>query len=188
MDLLVAGILLWSGVHYIPGFMPGLKKSLVEKFGNGYRGLFTLLIVLSLVMIVFGWRSSEIEIIYDPVPSALQLTSVLMLISLYLFGAAQGASNIKRFIRHPMLTAVIVWGVAHLLSNGDSRSIILFGGMIIWAISEILIINKREDAYDAPGAVPMKNDVKKIIIACVVYAVLVFGHPYFTGMPVMGAM
>ena len=30
-------------------------------------------------------------------------------------------------MRHPQLTAVIVWAVAHLLVNGDLASIVLFG-------------------------------------------------------------
>lgn len=188
MDLLLAGVLLWSGVHYIPGFLPNVKAKMVEKLGGGYRGAFSLLIVLSIVMIVFGWRSAEIEVIYDPIPNATQVTSVMMIVFLYLMGAAHGASNIKRFVRHPMLTGVIVWGLGHLLSNGESRSIILFAGMVIWAISEILIINKREGPYEAPGPVPIKNDFKKIVIAFVIYAVLVFGHPYFAGVPVMAPM
>ena len=43
MDMLFAGILLWSAVHYIPSLMPALKVTLVEKLGNGYRGVFTQL-------------------------------------------------------------------------------------------------------------------------------------------------
>ena len=110
MDMLLAGVLLWSGVHYIPGLLPNLKIKLVEKLGKGYRGVFSLLIVGSIVLMVFGWKSAIPEVIYDPLPNAVQLTSVLMILTFYLFGAAHGPSNIKRYIRHPMLTAVIVWG------------------------------------------------------------------------------
>ena len=185
MDMLLAGILLWSGVHYVPGFLPNVRASLIEKLGNGYRGLFSILIVASITLMVFGWRASTPEFIYAPLENKALITSILMILSFYLLGAANGPSNAKRYIRHPMLTGVIVWGGAHLLANGDSRSIILFGGMIIWAISEILIINKREGEWQKPAPSPIKSDIIKLIIAIVLYVGIVFAHPYIAGVPVM---
>ncbi len=186
MIMLFLGILLWSGVHYIPSLAPNFRSGLIEKLGNGYRGLFSATVVASIVLLVFGWKSMEPEILYDPLPDAVQIASVLMIIAFYLFAAAHGPSNIKRITRHPMLMGVIVWGVAHLIANGDSRSALLFGGMIIWAIVEILAINRRDGDYEKPEPAPMKKDVIKVIAAIVVYGVLVFAHPYFTGVPVMG--
>ncbi len=184
MQMLLIGVLLWSGVHYIPGFMPDFKKKLVEKLGNAYKGVFALAIVGSIVLIVMGWKSTEVEVLYDPIIDA-GAVSVAMVVAFYLFAAAHGPSNVKRFIRHPMLTGVIVWGGAHLLANGENRSIVLFAGMIIWAVSEIFIINKREGAYEVPGPAPIMKDVIKIVAAVVIFSVMVFAHPYFAGVPVM---
>jgi uncharacterized membrane protein len=111
-----------------------------------------------------------------------------MLISIFLLGAANGPSNIKRYLRHPMLAGIVVWGSAHLIANGDSRSMVLFGGMIIWALLEMIIINKRDGAYERPESVPYKKDAIKMVIAIVVYTVFVFLHPYITGVPITGAM
>ena len=47
-------------------------------------------------------------------------------------------------IRHPQLTAVKLWAVAHLLVNGDSASLLLFGGLLVWAVLEVVIINKQD--------------------------------------------
>lgn len=184
MQLLLMGILLWSGVHYIPGFMPNVKEKMIEVLGNAYRGVFALLIITSIVLIVLGWKSAEVEVLYDPIIDA-QGVSVAMLITFFLFASAHGAGNVKRFLRHPMLTGVIIWGGAHLLANGENRSIVLFAGMIIWAVSEIIIINKREGAYEAPGPAPIMKDVIKGLIALVVFSVVVFAHPYIAGVPVM---
>ncbi len=185
MNMLLAGVILWSGVHYVPGFLPNVRANLIEKMGNGYRGLFSILIISSILLMVFGWRASAPEYVYEPLENPAQITSILMIMSFYLFGAANGPSNAKRYIRHPMLTGVIVWGIGHLIANGDSRSIILFGGMIIWAVSEILIINKREGEWEKPDASPVKSDIIKLIIAIVLYGVIVFAHPYIAGVPVM---
>lgn len=185
MDMLLGGVLLWSFVHYIPGLLPNLKIKLVDMLGKAYRGVFSLLMVGSIVLMVMGWKAAVPEAIYEPLLSTAQLTGVLMIVSFYLFAAAHGPSNAKRYIRHPMLTGVIVWGAAHLLVNGDDRSIILFGGMIIWAAAEILVINKREGDYVKPEAVPMKKDIIKLVVAIVIYAVVVFIHPYIAGVPAM---
>lgn len=185
MDLLLGGIIVWSGVHYIPGFMPDFRAKLIDKLGSAYRGVFALSVVLSIVLMVMGWKAAEVEFIYEPPMDALLITSTLMFISIYLFACSHGPSNVKRYIRHPMLTAVIIWGVAHLFSNGDKRSIILFGGMIIWAIAEIFIISKRDGEYKKPEPSPISKDIIKLVIAAVVYMGLIFGHPYFTGMPVV---
>lgn len=187
MDMLLAGLFLWAGVHYIPGLMPNVKEKMVDTLGGAYRGVFALAILSSILLMIFGWQSASPEFVYQPLADAPQLTSLLMIICFYLLSAAHGPSNVKRYIRHPMLSGIIVWGSAHLLANGDSRSVILFGGMIIWAATEIIVINKRDGAYVTPGPVPMKKDIIKLLIAIVIYAGMVFAHPYITGMPVMGS-
>ncbi len=184
MQMLLIGVLLWSGVHYIPGFMPDFKQKLVDKLGNAYKGVFALPIVGSTVLMVMGWKSVEVEVLYDPFIDA-QMVSVAMLITFFLFASAHGTGNVKRFIRHPMLLGVIVWSGAHLLANGENRSIVLFAGMMIWAVSEIFIINKREGAYEVPGPAPIMKDVIKAVIALVIFSVMVFAHPYIAGVPVM---
>lgn len=185
MDMLLAGVLLWSGLHYIPGLLPNLKIKLMDILGKAYRGVFSLLMIGSIVLMVMGWKAAVPEAIYDPLTSELQVIGVLMILSFYLFAAAHGPSNAKRYIRHPMLTGVIVWGTAHLLANGDNRSIVLFGGMIIWAVVEILVINKREGEYVKPEAAPMKKDAIKLVVAVVIYGVVFFVHPYIAGVPVV---
>ena len=185
MGLLLAGILLWSGVHYIPGFLPNLKINLVEKLGKAYRGLFSLTVVLSIVMMVFGWKSSVPEMVYMLPEWSYSVTRLLMFLAFFLLGAAHAKVNIKRVIRHPMLSGIIVWSGAHLLSNGDNRSIILFGGMMIWAVVEILIINKRDGEWQKAEKTPLKNDIRVAIITVVVYMVFSFAHPYIAGVPVM---
>ena len=40
----------------------------------------------------------------------------------------------RGWLRHPMLTGVVVWAVAHLLVNGDAASLVLFGWpWALWA-------------------------------------------------------
>lgn len=185
MGLLIAGIVIWAGVHFIPSLTPNLRETLIAKFGKGYRALFSASIALGIVLIVMGWKSISPEYLYEPITDASQVTGVMMIIVFYLLGAAKGPSNVKRYIRHPMLTGVMLWGVAHLLANGDNRSVVLFGGIALWAALQMLVINKREGAYVPPEPVSLKKDIIKFAVAIVIYTIVVFSHPYFTGVTVM---
>jgi uncharacterized membrane protein len=78
-------------------------------------------------------------------------------------------------MRHPMLTSVKLWSVAHLLVNGDLASIILFGGMLVWAVGSVIMINRAETwERSAPG--DKGRDVIFIVITVVTFAVMVGIH------------
>ena len=105
--------------------------------------------------------------------------------ALFLFIAARANSNIKRLIRHPQLSALVLWGAAHLLANGESRSLVLFGTFALWALIQMFFINRRDGAWQKPDPVPLSRDIIVGVIALVVYTALVFGHGYFSGVPLI---
>ena len=181
MSLLIVGIVVWCIVHLFPSIAPTRRQALHARLGNGYRGLFALLILASLVLIVIGWRSAAPSAVYAPPLLGSPAVSVLMLIAFVLFVAARAKTNIKRFLRHPQLTSIIVWSAAHLLANGDTRSLALFGSLGVWAILEILLINKREGAWDKPAPVPFTGGVITVIVGAVAFGVIVFSHEYLFG-------
>ena len=102
------------------------------------------------------------------------------------FFASNVPNNIRRVIRHPQLTGVILWSVGHLISNGDSRSLVLFGGIGIWAVIEILLINRRDAEWIKPQPVPFPKNIVLVVIGVVAYLVLVFVHQWLFGVSPMG--
>lgn len=184
MELLIIGVLLWSGVHLVPRIAEQLKSKLIEKLGAGaYRGGFAALIVISLVCMVFGWRSTTPAIVYTPAPELRILTAVLMVIALILFFSSRIPTDIKRVIRHPQLTGVLIWAIAHLLANGDSRSLVLFGGLGVWTIVEIHLLS-RGKVWVKPEAVGAKRSSLPVLVGMAAWIVLVFVHPWIAGAPV----
>ncbi|WP_373235571.1 NnrU family protein [Cohaesibacter celericrescens] len=184
MTMLILGVLLWTVAHFFPVFMPNLRAGAISKVGEGpYKGLFTLVIVGALILIVFGWRSVGVGADLYSAPWTRHATYALVLASIILFGAAKGQSRIRKLVRHPMLTGVAVWAIGHLLVNNDPRSMVLFGGMLLWAVVSIFGINRRDGAYTAPEAWSWARDIRLVMISAVLYVALVFGHPYFTGIP-----
>lgn len=182
MTLLVIGILLFGLLHLFPALQPAARDKLQQKLGNNpYRGLFSLLIVGSLVVIVFGWKLAQPEPVYQPPLAANLFTSVLILAGLVLFFASQANGNIKRFVRHPQMTGTLLWGGAHLLTNGDTRSVALFGGLSIWALLEIMLCNRRDGAWQKPGPAPFSSDLVPIVIGVVAFAGLLHFHAALFG-------
>ena len=177
MTILIAGVILWSVTHLLPSVLPDVRTQLMDRLGAApFKGLFAIDIVLALVLIIFGWRAAEVVALYPPPFPVGPWVLLLMLISMVLFVASSISNNIRRQIRHPQMTAVVIWSLAHLLTNGDSRSVVLFGGLGIWAVLEILFINRRDGAWQKPPAVPRSRDLVTLFVAGLAFTVLVYFH------------
>ena len=175
--MLAIGVALWSAVHFFPSVSPALRDQLVDWVGpKAYRGLFTLDIIIALALIVWGYRSAEWIGVYDPPEWGVHANNLLMLLAIYLFGVGGAKGRLATKIRHPMLLGAVVWAVAHLLANGDQASIILFGGMALWALGMIFMINRRTGAWAPPTPRGAQAEISLIVITFAVYCVIVFAH------------
>jgi len=182
MGLLILGLAMWSCIHLFPSIAIDARKNIISKVGLGsFKGIFAILIVSSVFLIVFGWRSVEPTDVYLPQNWGRHVTFLLALLTFILFVAARRKTNIKRFLRHPQLSGLLLWCIGHLLANGDKRSLILFSWLAVWAVVEMVMISRREGEWKKPDTVPVKNDVITVIAGCVLYAILIMAHPYLTG-------
>lgn len=182
MVLLCVGVGLWSAVHLVPSLAGAARAGLIARIGEQpYKGLFALSLVGAIALMVLGWRSSVSTVVYvGPTWGAL-VTNVLVFLGLVLFVASGVPTNIKRFLRHPQLTGVAVWAGAHLLSNGDLRSLVLFGGLGLWALVEMVCINRRDGVWVKPDPLPMTAELRPLVGAALAYVVLFFAHPWIAG-------
>lgn len=186
MTLLISGVLLWSVVHLAATLRLGVRSAVIEKMGAGpHKGIVTLLLLLSILLIVLGWRSAEFVHVYDPPLWNSPIVLVIMYLSFLLFSASRPGSNIRRWVRHPQLSGLIVWAIAHLLANGDSRALVLFGGLGLWAVITMFATNHRDGAWDRPEPGPWTRDIVGAGITFVLFCVVAFLHPWFTGMQVL---
>lgn len=181
--LLILGILLWSVTHLFTAVAAPTRTRIVGRIGlNPYKGLFSLAIILSLVLIVQGWKAMPAGQLYTPPFEARYVTMLLMPFAVILFMSARAPTDIKQFIRHPQLTGVKLWALAHLLSNGETRSVILFGGMLAWAVAEVITLNRRDGEWRKPARFGIAKTAVAALIGLVMTAVLVYAHPWLTGM------
>ena len=183
MIILLAGLTLWAAVHWFPAALPDQRNALVAKLGEGpYKGLFSLLIVLSIVLIIAGWRAAPIVQAYLPPMFGNLFIALAVYLAFVLFFAARIPNNLRRIVRHPQLTGVVLWAGAHLLVNGQVRDLLLFGGMGIWAIVGMLLANRRDGAWQRPAPVPIWQDIILAAVALVVTALLFHFHGTLFGM------
>ncbi len=182
MVMLTAGVLLWIVVHLIPGPGRNARQKIIASVGEKpYKGVFSLALLAALALIVLGWRSADVEPVYLPPAWGGLAALVLMPVAIFLFGASHARTRVKRFIRHPQLSGLAIWSVAHLLANGDNRSVLLFGGLGLWALLEMVIINRRAGAWVKPQAPTLATEFKLLAISAAIFAILVYLHPRFAG-------
>ncbi len=182
MILLITGTILWALIHLMPSFAPGARNGMIAALGEKpYRGAFALAILASLALIVVGWRATPETFVYTLPPEARIVAFVLICIAFIVIGAAHHPSSIKRVIRHPMLTGVAIWAAGHLLVNGTTRALVLFGGLGLWALLEIVMINRRDGAAGEPARPGFSEELKGTFISAGILLILLFLHPYFAG-------
>lgn len=185
MALLVLGVLLFAAVHFIPSLAPGVKSAWQSRLGeNGYKGLFSLLLLLAFGLMIGGWRSATPVYLYPP-PAALHpLALALLVLAFLLLAASNLKTRLRRIFRHPQLSAVAIWAAAHLLLNGDSRSLVLFGGLGLWALVEIIAINRRDGVWIREPAPGLGSEALTLLVAALTLALVIYLHPWLAGVPV----
>lgn len=188
MELLLVGLILFICLHLIP-VSPELRTRLVAKLGDGpYKGIFSVLSLVSIVAIVIGLKNAPFVALYNPPAWGRPLALLLMLPALYLFFSTSigpAPSTAKVITAHPMSWGVIVWSAAHLLANGDLAHVMLFVSMGIYSAVSIVSGNARGIVPKLNSRPAAKSELVFIGVVVLVYIFIVFLHPYFTGMSVV---
>lgn len=172
MILLIAGLALWAAAHLWKRVAPEHRAG----FGDKGKGFVALGAFAGIVLMIIGYRSADGAVYWGRSAALVGINNLLMIIAFYLFAASGKGTRITRMIRHPQLTAIVVWAGAHLLVNGDTPSFVLFGGLAIWAIVEMVVINRAQGPRGAYHAPPMKSEWLAIAATIAVTLVVMLIH------------
>lgn len=175
--ILGLGLALWWASHLFPIYMADRRASVIARVGAGpYKGLFALVAVGAVVLMVTGYRQADFIAVWTPPTWTMHLNNLLMLLAIFLIGAKQAKSSVRHFVRHPMLAGVKVWAFAHLIVNGDLASIVLFGGLLGWAVVAMIGSSARDGAWERPAKGNMAGLIRHGIITVVVFLAIVAIH------------
>ena len=181
MAYLILGLILWSAGHFFKRVAPDMRAGM----GTAGKGLAALIILAGVVLMVIGYRAADGAVFWGRHPATVGINNLLMLLSVYMFAASGMKTALARKMRHPMLGAVKVWALAHLLVNGDVASFVLFGGLLAWAVVEMIVINRAQPDWTPPAPAPKRKEVIAVVASVVLYLVIVAAHYYF-GYPAFG--
>jgi uncharacterized membrane protein len=188
----IIGLVVFLGAHVFVS-MRGHRAALIAKLGEGpYKGLFSLVSVIGLVLICYGfarYRAEGLIPLWYPPAWTRHIVEAAMWPASIALVAAYIPGDIKRVLKHPLLVAVKIWAAAHLCANGDLGGVILFASVLAWAVYDRMTLKRRSDAGSPPIPVGgRRNDIIAIVVGTIVYAALglVF-HPIVIGVPAFGS-
>jgi uncharacterized membrane protein len=188
MLTLVSGLVLFNGLHLIPT-VPDARDRLRAAAGSGvYLGVYSLLSAVGLWLIARGYGIVHNQGIgnvqlWTPPLFMRHITLALMLPAFILLAAAYIPSRIRTTVKHPMLAAIKIWALAHLLVRGDLASVLLFGSFLAYGVFDRISVKKRGAlgplGHSAGG---LNGDLTAVAVGIFAYALMVlWGHQYFIG-------
>jgi len=179
---LVLGLALWVGAHIFKRIAPDLRA----RMGDAGKGLVAVLVLASVVLMVIGYRAADVTPLWYFGGWAISANNLLMVFAVALFGIGHSKSRIRAKLRHPMLYGLLIWGVAHMLVNGDLSSLVLFGGLGLWAIATIFLINRDEPVPEPYVDGTVRGDIRLAVITVVIFALTTTAHTWLGRWPFTG--
>ncbi|MBV9556674.1 MAG: NnrU family protein [Pseudolabrys sp.] len=194
LAILILGLVVFLGAHL---FITARSRrdAAIKRLGKLYWILFAFVSTVGAVLIVYGFglyrRTGWIDIWFPP-PFMRHITIGLMLVSVILVLAAYLPGHIRRWIKQPLLTAIKIWAFAHLLSNGDLGSIVMFGSFLAWAVYARIAVKRRERAGETTRSRAVDggwiNDALAFGLGVFIFLALGYTiHPVMIGVAVFGS-
>jgi len=221
-DLLIAA-LFFVGTHIgIPSTQ--LRPQIIDRVGEPvYRVLYSTISLVAIIWMVMALnRAPYIPLVADTPGLTLVPLVVMPFAFLLLVGGVSGpnptamgqtpdpdtaepARGMLRVTRHPVMWAIALWALAHLLANLDQASLIFFGAFAVLALLGAHMQDLRRTRESPPGwgiflqstsFVPLAAVIEgrqrlvwseigwtKLVIALALDVLLIIAHPWLFGAP-----
>jgi uncharacterized membrane protein len=213
------------GMHFLLSSRP-VRDPLVGRLGEGpFRGLYSLVAAATLIWSILAYNRALYEPLWSvpawlaPLPAMIMPLAVLLFVGSLvrpnptLAGmearARFEAKGVLAITRHPMLWAIAIWGLLHMLANPDPASLIFFGGLVLLALGGTRAIDARKarqrPAEWAPFVAASSNlpfaallagrarlriaDLGwwPLALAALIYGIFLLLHPAVIGVPAVPA-
>lgn len=195
MTLLIAGLIVFLGIHSLAIFAPGVRNGAVARLGEGpWKGIYGLIALAGLWMLLdgFGIARQTSAMLYVPPHWARHVTFLFMLPVFPLLIATYLPGRIAMAAKHPMLLAVKCWAFGHLLANGSVADVLLFGGFLAWAVMDRISL-KRRAPTSPPRSAPRTgrpgrfNDLIAVVLGLGLYVFFIlWAHLHLFGVSPLG--
>lgn len=179
MTTLYFGLALFFGAHFYSAFRSReAGRDIKEKLGKAkYMGLYSLVSLVGLVLIIWGYSKAEVtQFIFPGFAGARGVVLMLMMPALILIISSDMPKGyIKATVKHPMLIAVALWAIAHILDGANLKQLLLFGSFLLYSVVDIVAVSIRKGGDEKAVIEPkFKNDVLVVATAALAYLALVY--------------
>jgi len=221
-EVLIATVI-WLVTHLGISSTP-LRRVITGAIGEGlYLGLYSLLAAASLGYLIWVYTDvPRFDYLWLPNPDLYWVAKLTMpgAFILMLGGfmvknptavgvriedpaqAAELARGVTRITRHPLQWAIIIWGIGHIVANGDNVSVVFFSGFLILSLAGSVLMDVKKAASlgeawtayaNVTSNVPFvailagrnRLDFKELIMpigaGLIVYAIAYYFHETYTG-------
>lgn len=188
MTLMIIGLLLFLGLHSVRIFADDWRSAAVARIGEpAWKGIYSLFAIAGLALAIIGYGRMRLDpaLVWVPPAGLRHFVALLMVPAFILLVAAYVPRNhLKAGLGHPMIIAVALWALAHLLANGRPGDIVFFGAFLLWALLDWRAAVRRPAA--AAAAPTWARTAVTVVIGLVAYWLFAFHlHAWVTGVPVM---
>ncbi len=189
---LIAGIVLFFGIHSVAIVAPGWRDGMVRRLGPvPWKAIYALVALVGIVLLIHGYGSVRwsATILYVPPDWMRHLGTLLLLPVFPLLLATYLPGRIRTTLKHPMLVAVKLWAISHLLMNGRTVDVLLFGVFLAWAVVDRISLKRRPAGPARAPTLPATpvNDVVAVVGGLAIYVVFALWlHTWLIGVPAVG--
>lgn len=189
-----AWALAWFALIHVGISATGLRGAIVKTIGEWpYRGLFSLASLALLAWLIHGYAAMRAdpfdqlnEGLWAPADWLRWPAYALIVFGLTLaftgiltpsptkvgseksaLAQAEPARGVVRITRHPFLWGVALWGLGHLLVNGERFAVMLFGVMALIAVLGARSIDRKGRARDPEAWAPFEEKTSNFPFAAI---------------------
>jgi uncharacterized membrane protein len=190
VSILIFGSILFLGTHSVSIVNAPWTDRTAARIGAGaWKGACSLIALAGLMLIAWGYALArgDAPLLYTPPAWLHHVAQLLMVFVFPLLLAAYLQGRIQAATRHPMLLAIMLWALAHLLANGSLIDLVLFGAFLAWAAADRIALRRRPLRAIPVAAVSRWNDAIALAGGLALYAGFLFGlHRALIGVPLLG--
>jgi uncharacterized membrane protein len=224
ISLVIAGIA-FCGSHVLLS-STGLRGSLRDQLGErGFLAVYSLTALVTFAWFLMAYAHAPTILLWPRqmwmalVPIVVMPLATVLLVAGYttpnptavgMERAARAddpAPGLLRVTRHPVMWAIGLWAVSHMIANGDLRSLLFFGAFAALSLGGTLLIDRKkrlalgsnwsrlaEVTSNLPFAALVTGRTRlrwrdisllRVIAGLLLYAVLYNAHTIIAGAPVV---
>lgn len=186
MSLLVLGLMIFFATHSVRIFAEEMRAASIARMGERpWKGVYALLSLLGFALMVWGYSETRgAPELWQPPIWTRHVAGLLTLpVFVLLVAAYVPRTRIKAVIGQPMVTGVMLWAVAHLMSNGRAGDLLLFGAFLVWAFFDYLAARRRDRLSGTLYVTgPLARDAAAVVIGVIAWALFAkWGHAWLIG-------